>query len=309
MTFGVLLAARFVLGAAEGPIVPISQTLILQSSTPERRGVNMGFMQMVGAFGIAGFIGPIVATQLAASHGWRMAMFLSVIPGLIVAGLMMVLIKPDPLQAERPAEHRGSPLAAIGALLRIPNIRASLAIAGLITAWLVLQSTFLMLYLTQVKGLVPTTAGWVIGMGGWAGLVGGISLPLLSDRFGRKPVMLFGALGGTLGPIALLLLPGDPVVLAVAVFFGWLPLGIAPLYCATVPTESVSPALATTAVGLSMGFAELFGGVILPPIAGSVADRFGLESVFIICIGLALVAAAVALFLKETAPCKLAAPD
>jgi sugar phosphate permease len=60
--------------------------------------------------------------------------------------------------------------------------------------------------------------------------------------------------------------------------------------------------MATTAVGLSMGFAELFGGVLLPPIAGQAADAFGLEAIFYICIGLALLAAFAALFLKETAP-------
>ena len=64
--------------------------------------------------------------------------------------------------------------------------------------------------------------------------------------------------------------------------------------------------MAATAVGLSMGFAELFGGVIVPPIAGGVADAFGLNSVFMICIGLALVSALAALFLTETAPCKVA---
>lgn len=301
-TFIFLLVARFSLGLAEGPIVPISQALILKSSSPQRRGLNMGFMQMVGAFGIAGFLGPVVATQLAEAHGWRTALFLSVLPGLAVAALMVFMIKPDPKGPVVVDPHRPSMLASLGQLLKIRNMQVSLAVAGLITAWLVLQSTFLVLFLTQVKGLAPTTAGWVIGMGGWAGLIGGISLPLLSDRIGRKPALVFGALAGTIGPIALLLAPADPLVLAICVLVGWLPLGIAPLYCATVPTESVSPALATTAVGLAMGFAELFGGVILPPIAGQAADVFGLQAIFYICIGLALLASLAALFVKETAP-------
>jgi sugar phosphate permease len=75
-----------------------------------------------------------------------------------------------------------------------------------------------------------------------------------------------------------------------------------------VPAESVSPALVTTAVGLSMGTAELVGGVILPPIAGQVADSYGLAAVFWICAALALVAALAALFLKETAP-RVAGPQ
>jgi MFS family permease len=300
-TFGVLLAARFALGVAEGPMVPIGQTVIAETSQPERRGLNMGFMQMVGAFGLAGFLGPIVATQIAADHGWRTAMFLSILPGLLLALLLALLVRGDDKRPAQ-ADAGGNFVEALGTLLRIPNMRAALAIAALVTSWLVLQNTFLALFLTQDKGLAPTTAGWVISMGGIAGIVGGVGLPFLSDRVGRKPVLLWGSLACVASPLALLLLPGDPTLLAAAILIGWLPLGIAPLYCATVPAESVSPALATTAVGLSMGTAELVGGVILPPIAGSIADAYGLASVFVICIALALAAALSALFLRETAP-------
>ncbi|WEK45743.1 MAG: MFS transporter [Candidatus Andeanibacterium colombiense] len=306
-SFMVLLLCRFALGATEGPIVPISQAMILKASSPKWRGFNMGFMQMVGAFGIAGFIGPVVATHLGESHGWRTAMFLSIIPGLIVAAMMVFLIKPDPKQRPIEAQPKGSLLADFGELLKIGNMHASLAIAGLVTAWLVLNSTFLVLFLTTEKGLAPTTAGWVIGMGGWGAFVGGILFPTISDRVGRKPVLVLGCLAAVIGPIAMLTLPADPVLLAGGVLVGWMPLGIAPLYCAAVPSESVCPGLVTTAVGLSMGFAELFGGVVVPPLAGRAADAFGLNAIFVICIGLALVAAFAALFLKETAPGKIGA--
>ncbi|MGZ3234806.1 MAG: MFS transporter [Croceibacterium sp.] len=308
-TFMFLLAARFALGLSEGPIVPISQAIILDTSSPKTRGFNMGFMQMVGAFGIAGFIGPRVATELGAAHGWRTAMFLSIIPGLVIAALMLFVIKPDPRQAERAPEHRGSPWAAFGALLKVRNMRIALAIAGLITGWLVLESTFLTKFLTEIKGLTPVGAGQVISWGGIGAFAGGIAFPTLSDWVGRKAVLIGGSLAAMLGPLALLYLPADPTALSLAMLLGWMPLGIAPLYCATVPTESVSPAMAATAVGLSMGFAELFGGVIVPPVAGRVADALGLQAVFWICIGLALVSAFAALFLIETAPRKVGAKE
>lgn len=305
MTFLALFAARFVLGVAEGPMVPISQTVIAEGSSPERRGLNMGFMQMVGAFGIAGVLGPIVATELADAYGWRTTLLLSILPGLLLALLMYAVLKPDPKTAPAVHAESGNVLADLARLLRIPNIRVALAVGATFTAWLVLQNTFLTVFLTQEKGLDPTLAGRVISMGGWAGIIGGIGLPFLSDRIGRKPVMVGAAFAGIFCPIALLLLPGDPVLLGGAILLGWIPLGIAPLFCATVPTESVNPALATTAVGLSMGTAELFGGVILPPVAGAVADSFSLTSVFLICIALALAACIAAMFLRETAPRKL----
>jgi len=299
-TFVFLLAARFALGLSEGPIVPISQAIILDTSSPKARGFNMGFMQMVGAFGIAGFLGPRVATQLGADHGWRTAMFLSIIPGLIVAGLMVLVLKRDRPHTQRAAQS--NPFADFAKLLRIGNMRLSLAIAGLITGWLVVESTFLTRFLTEAKGLSPVDAGAVISWGGIGAFAGGILLPTLSDWIGRRAVLLLGSLAAVLGPLALLNLPGDSFALSLAMGFGWMPLGIAPLYCATVPTESVNPALAATAVGMAMGFAELFGGFVVPPIAGYAADWWGLQAVFYICIGLAAVSALAALFLTETAP-------
>lgn len=302
-TFTILLVARFALGVAEGPMVPISQTVMAETSAPARRGLNMGFMQMVGAFALGGMAGPIIATQLAESVGWRMTLFISILPGLLLAAIMFFFIRPDPDRKVARARPQLSFGSALRKLLAIPNMRVALAVAAMFTAWLVLQNTFLALFLTEVKGLAPTAAGGVIAMGGAAGIIGGIGLPLLSDRIGRKPVVIGATLAGVLCPIALLMLPSDPFMLGAAILLGWIPLGIAPLYCATIPTESVDPVLATTAVGLSMGTAELFGGMAAPALAGPIADAHGLGSVLWICVGLALAAAFAALFLKETAPC------
>ncbi len=306
MTFTVLFAARFALGVAEGPMVPVSQIVIADTAAPERRGISMGFMQMVGAFGIAGFLGPIVATQLADVYGWRTTLLLSILPGLLLMILLMVFLKPDtkPEAQSHVSEPSSNTWQALRELLSIGNMRVSLAVAAMITAWLVLQNTFLAVYLTQDMGLSATMTGKVISMGGVAGIIGGIGLPYLSDRIGRRPVMIGASLAAAICPIALLTLPADPVLLGGAILLGWLPLGIAPLYCATVPSESVSPALATTAIGLAMGTAELFGGVVVPPIAGLIADTMGLSAVFYICIAFAIIAAVIATRLVETAPCK-----
>jgi predicted MFS family arabinose efflux permease len=218
---------------------------------------------------------------------------------------MVLVLKRDAPRAAAERAANANPFADFGALLRVPNMRLSLAIAGLITGWLVLESTFLTRFLTEIKGLTPVGAGAVISWGGIGAFVGGIAFPTLSDVIGRKAVLLAGSLAATLGPLALLYLPADPTALSLAMGLGWMPLGIAPLYCATVPTESVHPALAATAVGMAMGFAELFGGVVVPPIGGYAGDALGLQAVFWICIGLALASAFAALFLTETAPRKV----
>ena len=75
-------------------------------------------------------IGPVVATQLGAAHGWRTAMFLSIIPGLIVAAMMVFLIKPDERTPKATSGPKRSLLADFGELLKVGNMRASLAIAA-----------------------------------------------------------------------------------------------------------------------------------------------------------------------------------
>ncbi|HWW63681.1 MAG TPA: MFS transporter [Sphingomonadaceae bacterium] len=297
-----LFGARFLLGLAEGPMVPISQAVMADESDPRRRGLNMGVMQMSGAFLLGAMIGPVLVTSLADLYGWRVAFFLSGVPGLLLALSLFFYMRPD---APRPVAAKGKTIplgTAIATFWRIGNMRASIAIAALFSAWLMIQNVFLPVYLTQVKGLAPATMGWVLGMGGLAGIVGGTLLPWLSDRIGRKPVCAIACFAGIGTPLALLLLPSSPVLLGLAILIGWLPVGIAPLYCAVIPSESVPAALTTSAIGLSMGTAELLGGVVAPFVAGRAADALGLEATLWLCMICAIAAGLFCLGLRETAP-------
>jgi len=297
-----LFGARFLLGLAEGPMVPISQAVMADESDPRRRGLNMGVMQMSGAFLLGAMIGPVLVTSLADLYGWRVAFFLSGVPGLLLALSLFFYMRPD---APRPVAAKGKTIplgTAIATFWRIGNMRASIAIAALFSAWLMIQNVFLPVYLTQVKGLAPATMGWVLGMGGIAGIVGGTLLPWLSDRIGRKPVCAIACFAGIGTPLALLLLPSSPVLLGLAILIGWLPVGIAPLYCAVIPSESVPAALTTSAIGLSMGTAELLGGVVAPFVAGRAADALGLEATLWLCMICAIAAGLFCLGLRETAP-------
>ena len=202
-------------------------------------------------------------------------------------------------RAERPSV---AILPTLAALWRIRNMRLTLGIASLFTAWLAVQNVFLPRYLVEVKGLAPATMGWVLGMGGIAAVIGGLTLPALSDRFGRRKVAALGAFAEVAAPLVLLWLPGDPVLLGLTILIGWIVLGIAPLYCAVIPAESVPPALAAGAIGLSMGTAELLGGVLAPYAAGLAADAWGLAAMLWLCAGCAIATGFVCLRLEETAP-------
>jgi sugar phosphate permease len=71
---------------------------------------------------------------------------------------------------------------------------------------------------------------------------------------------------------------------------------------ATIPSEAIPARYVATAVGLAVGVGEVLGGVSAPAMAGSAADRYGLDAPLLIQLGCALVGALLALGLKETAP-------
>jgi len=305
--FFTLFIARLVMGLAEGPILPIGQSIMSIVSSPERRGFNMGFMQAVGAFGIGLILGPIVFTQIGAAFGWRVGFFLSGVPGLLSAIAILLWVKPLPQAAikqvaKEAKEERAHPLE----LFKSRNMVLCMAISGLLSAWLIVQGVFMQRYLINIDQMKLTDTGFLISATGIGGLIGGPAFSGLSDWIGRKPTLLLACVGGAFAPLAVILIHGSFALLAAGLFVGWLIGGGAgPLYVAVIPTESVSPRLSATAVAVSLAFGEIIGGVIGPAAAGRLADATTLAAPFWISFGCAIVSAVLTLFLSETAPRKV----
>jgi MFS family permease len=299
--FVTLFVARLLLGVAEGPLVPLAQTIMGAASHPSRRGFNMGAMQITGAFLIGAMLGPIITVHFAERIGWQHTFFLTALPGLICAGLVALFVrvpKPEPAFATGPVE----PAQSLLELLQSRNLVICMAIAALFTGWLTVQNVFMPRYLTETVGYSPEVMSWLLSLGGFGGLAGGLILPFLSDRFGRKPLVVWGGFACVLVPAALLFVPDQPVLLGVLLTLGGATVGAAPLFLAVIPSESVSPARVATAVAMSFSSAELLGGMCSPPIAGWAADSWGLRAPFYIDIALAIACGLLALVLRETAP-------
>jgi MFS family permease len=132
--------------------------------------------------------------------------------------------------------------------------------------------------------------------------VGGVLVPLLSDRFGRRPLMIIFCALLAVCPIAALLVHGSIVLMTSLTVIGWIGAGSFPLFMGVVPSETMSARRAATAMGLVIGFGEITGGVISPLIAGALADSFSLATPLLMAAVMPLVAAVLALSLIETNP-------
>jgi len=303
-SFLVLLSARMIMGAAEGPLMPISQSFAAAESSPARRGLNMGFVQNFGSNLFGSFVAPLVIVALANAFGWRTSFFLAAAPGLLSAFLLWMLIR-EP-RIERPPAGEEPERMPIGEMLRCRNIWLCMVIAVFMVAWMVLGWTFLPLVYVHVRLFSTRLMSYLMSVLGMSAAIGAFVLPGLSDRIGRKPIMIFGALTGVLVPVAALYWEGSIWMLGLLLFIGWLANGICPLLMATIPSETIPARYVATTAGLVQGFGEIIGSAGGAWAAGRAADVYGLPITMWIMGACALIAAVLGLLLKETAPIKTA---
>jgi ACS family hexuronate transporter-like MFS transporter len=303
-SFALLLATRLLMGLAEGGIMPVSQALIATEVSPRHRGLAMGVAQGFGSSLMGSFVAPVALVAFATSLGWREAFFLAGAPGVLMALLLAWFVKPAPGPRVRtPAASANSGVLTI---LMEPNVFRCVVLGVLLVSYLVVCWAFMPLFLTQTRHYEPQTMSWLMGTLGISATLASTLIPALSDRVGRRPVMIFSAAMGTLLPLAALFFTGSVWVLGALFFLGWCITGAFPLFMATVPSESVAATRIPLALGLCMGISEILGGVISPIVAGMAADRYGLAAPLWLLLALAILSTVVALGLRETAPAKLA---
>jgi MFS family permease len=317
-SFGVLLASRMLMGLAEGPILPIAQSLVVLESSESRRGFNMGVMQNLGSNLIGSFFGPVILTALAEYFSWRGAFFVAAVPGLICAALIWLYVRepardatvavaavePGTAVRERPTSAAATLVQAMG----YRNMWICILLSVVMVPWMILGWTFLPTIYGTLRHLSHGETSWLVGALGISAAVFAFIVPGLSDRFGRKPILIVFTFIGIFYPIAALYYQGSSWMLALLVFLGWSSSGTFPLFMATIPSETIPSRYVATTLGLVMGLGELIGGGLVPWLAGRAADHYNNLAVTMwIASGLAVVATLLTLFLVETAPVKVAA--
>jgi predicted MFS family arabinose efflux permease len=304
-SFLMLLGTRLLMGFAEGGVNPISQSITALAVPPERRGLAMGVMQNFGSNLLGSFVAPVLLVGFATAWGWQRAFFLAGTPGLVSAWLLWRFVR-EPAAAVVQAPVVREPLASrLKEILRHRNMVLCALISILLVSYLVICWSFTPLFLTQVRGFAPRSMSWLMGTLGISATVGSFVVSGISDRIGRRPVMIFTAYLGVILPLGALYFGGSTWILAAIFFFGWALTGLFPLFMGTIPSESVGVRYMTTAMALVMGTGEVFGGVLSPALAGWAADRAGLAAPLWIMFGLCITAGTLALGLSETAPVRL----
>jgi len=303
-SFHQLLLVRALMGMAGGPTWSIMTALIEESSPPNRRGRNIGLV--VSAAALVGLAAaPVLTTQVAARWGWRSAFFVAGVPGLVMGLLLWKLVK-EP--AAETSIHEKPSLSEYISILRYRNIKLCCLGAVGFMSWLFAVNVFGPLYITEVAHQSPTTAGFLLGASGLGSFFLGFLLPALSDRWGRKPVLLLMSVMSAVVPLAFLVpvLYVYPLLLAFIVCIANCGQGIASVVLVLVPTESVPPQFRATSIGLATLVGEVVGGTATPVLAGALAQRHGLAITMWLAVAASALIFLITLFLRETVPVKAA---
>jgi MFS family permease len=309
-SFLVLLVARVIMGIAEGPFLPICLAMMVVESSPNRRGVNAGILQTVFSALLGSAVAPVVLVAIASHYDWRTAFFLAGAPGLLCALMIWLWIREPPAAAAQQAAdpNVGSDAASgpgLWAMLQVRNIALCCGICFAMVAWMLITQGFLPLYLTTMRGYSPQDMGGVMSALGFSAATFAFVAPWISDRIGRRPVLVVVCLISMLCPLGAMLYQGPLLGLAVIMFVGWMGAGGFALFMGVVPAETLGYGRAATSMGLVVCIGELSGGFIAPWVAGRIADMTSLRAPIYIAAGCALLGGILALFLQETAPAVL----
>ena len=291
-TYWLLFAAMLLVGI--GPSLYHPPAIgALSRKFPDRRGFA------ISLHGTGGSVGEVLGASflIAALLGvlvWEDVLRVSMFPALVFAVLIWITMRNIPAESGG-AASTGSYLASLVVLLR----KKALLMLVLVTAMRSMGQSaimaFLPLYLREDLGYSTTEVGLYMPMAQVVGIASQPVMGLLSDRFGRKAVLVPGT--AVLGLLCIALSqaePGPQLILTILAMGAFL-YSLHTIYIAAAMDVSGGEVQATV---VSLIYGAGFLGTLSPVLAGVIVDASETSVAFIYGGGI-VVAAAILLSLVK----------
>jgi predicted MFS family arabinose efflux permease len=186
-----LLTGRMAVGAAESGGAPTSLSLMSDYFPPRLRSTAVGFYYLGNAVG--GLMIFLVGSRVAAHHGWRAAMLVAAVPGMILAAVALTTLREPPrggTEARSARASGGGPVGLIDAYRQIGSNRALLYLFGaapLTSAAASAAGAWLPPFFMRNHGMDIGSAGLILAIAGGAfGALGSTLGGAIADRIARK---------------------------------------------------------------------------------------------------------------------------
>ena len=252
----------------------------LGSRYPERKGLVLSLHGMGGNVGDA--IAPVVIGAALAVFSWRQVVVMNVAPGLIVAALMFAFLGSMRLGAHKHPSEKGQSFAEYLVGLKKLFANRSLILLSTGSSFRTMTQTalltFLPVYLANVMGYSPAIVGACLFGLQAAGFAAAPVAGHLSDRMGRKNILVSAMLSSAVVLVLMAVMGGSPVFIALIAVLGFFLYATRPVIQAWL-LDSTPKNMGGSSIGVLFG-AQAVGASLGPLFGGLVADRWGLLATF-----------------------------
>ncbi|MGB8382415.1 MAG: MFS transporter, partial [Dermatophilaceae bacterium] len=305
-----LVILRILQGIAVGGDWGGSATISVEASEQGKRGLTAAFVNM-GAPSGAVFASLVLALfgamsdEAFLSWGWRIPFLISAV--LVIIGLRIRMsMSESPLfqelqQNAEELEKKEVPIVAVlkhhwrAVLLAAFGTLSCFALQGLLASYALTLGTTVGKH-SRPSVLLAFAVGSILQVGGLAFYAS------MSDRFGRRPVMMFGSALGiiTAYPIFWMIANGSTFLLYAGMILG-MPIVQAAVYgpSAAFISEMFSTEFRYTGASLGYQIASTLGGGLSPLIAASLAATAGFPPVTLYVMGTFAVSLVIVWIAKE----------
>jgi MFS family permease len=271
---------------------------------PHRKGLMLSFHGMGGNIGEA--VAPVVVGALLGWFTWRQVVVINVVPGIAMAVLILMMLgaftatkSADDTALNAVGEKRslGDYLRDYGTLLRNKSLMIVSVSSSFRTMTQAGLLTFLPVYLAYELGYSTLMVGVCLTVIQLAGFIAGPIGGHLSDKMGRRRVVMSSMLLSGLMVIGMVLAGGTPLFVVFIALVGFFLYAMRAVLQAWA-LETTPKNLAGSAVGIQFGVTSL-GSAISPLLFGMIADAFSLYAGFYFLAGIIIFANVLVFFMPE----------
>lgn len=238
---------------------------LMSDLLPNRRGLGASLVSV--AYGIGGAIGAVLASRIIAAFGWRAA-FVTV--GSIAAADM--LLQFYWIRTTSRARSAARSVSFRDALSGPLVVLALAEFVGGSVFWS--SAAWTPTLLRTAKTLTLQETGWVMGVLSIANVLGSFFLGSLSDKLGRKQVIVMSAFPAAAAAFIVFYWLDSAVAIALGIFvFGTLKASV-PALVVTLAQETAPSNSAGTASGIIMSL-HYTAGMVAPLIAARLITGIG----------------------------------
>ena len=267
-----VIAIGVALVSIPGALWHLPAAAALSQRFADRRGFAMSVHGAVA--NVCNYLGPLMAGALLSILLWRHVMLIYAIPAVVMAGFVWWSLK-DLGKEGGPSQHRelGAAYRDSLRLLKNPVVVGLIAASMLRGIGLSAVGNWTPFYLEDQLGMGPIRAGIYLGLLSGMGIVSAPILGALSDKIGRKPILVPGLIVAAIFSM-LVVGSGDGFLLAlVFVGMGLFSFALHQIMQASV-LDVVGRGTEATAIGLLFGLNGIIAAAS-PFLATVIIDHFG----------------------------------